>query len=316
MIKKVSLSVLLCCGLCFSQSVFASTEAEVVQRAESYYNAVKTVCSGIADSISQISGIAKANTAVGAAGTAIGVGAVAVGASKASVDAEIKGLLDDICELGGCEAEKIRGLSKEGILKIARNISEIQTLAQSVQTKTDKSVSLGNWRTGLMAGNIATNVASAVMAGLNSDKSDLVQQIQACNAAVKAATDIKQEVKSAGINPAKYPIVTNLESVTTWCGNLSADDVENIEKKMKGVMGASVAGAAVGAAGVAVSVSANSDKVRKGDENKEKKLNTAANVLSGATVATSAVGVGLNISLINTAKNMIKQTELCEKVLK
>lgn len=165
-----------------------------------------------------------------------------------------------------------------------------------------------------MAGNVATNVASAIIAGVNRDKSDLVQQIQACNEAVKNSAIIKQELQRAGINPLEHPIMQKMDSVNTWCGKLNAADVEQIENKMTAVMGTSIAGAVVGGAGVAVSASANSDKIRDGD--KEKALNTTANVLSGANVATGLVGVGLNVSMISTARNMIKQSELCEEVLK
>jgi hypothetical protein len=43
-------------------------------------------------------------------------------------------------------------------------------------------------------------------------------------------------------------------------------------------------------------------------------LNTTANVMAGANVATGVVETGLNISLINLTKKLIKNAERCEKV--
>lgn len=313
MLKKCFLLIPIC-GMFSLPSFGAESDTELIQRAESYYTAVKTVCSGLSDSISNVSGVAKANTAVNAVGTAASGGALAVGIAKANVDKEIDKLRDELCAMGACKAESIENLSDDQVLKVADKLVKISDLKNQIQDETKRSKTLGNWRTGLMAGNVATNVASAIIAGVNRDKSDLVQQIQACNEAVKNSAIIKQELQRAGINPLKNPIMQKMDSVNTWCGKLNAADVEQIENKMTAVMGTSIAGAVVGGAGVAVSASANSDKIRDGD--KEKALNTTANVLSGANVATGLVGVGLNVSMISTAKNMIKQSELCEEVLK
>ncbi len=291
-------------------------ESDIVQRAETYYNIIQSTCSNISDSISSVSGVAKANAAVNAVGTAASGGALAVGIAKNKVDANIKQLLDELCEIGGCQAESIAQMTDEQLLNAAQKISEISELQQQIVDETARSKKLGNWRTGLMAGGVATNVAGAIMAGVNRDKSELIQQIQACNAAVKVAGDISHEAVRSGVNPMNYPVLNKLSSVTTWCGQLDVDNVEKIEKQMTATMGTNIAGAVIGTAGVAVSASANSDKIRSGDADKEKALNTTANVLGGANVVTGVVGVGLNISMINTAKNMIKQSERCEEVLK
>lgn len=312
MIKKMYLPIIIG-GMCISTCMGAESDVDVIQRAESYYNAIQSVCSNISDSISQISGVAKANTAVNAIGTGASGGALAVGIAKTKADARVDELYKELCSLGACNAASIPNMTDEQVLKAASNLSKISELSKELKAEMQKKKSLGNWRTGLMAGNVATNVASAIIAGINRDKSELVQQIQACNEAVKAGSDMSRELQRAGVSPMDNPIVKKLSSVTTWCGNLNIDNIEKIEKKMGAVMGTSIAGAAIGTAGAAVSATANSDKV---DPNKEKALNTTANVISGVNAATGIVGVGLNISMINTAKDMIKQSERCEEVLK
>lgn len=300
-------------GMCLSPCFGADSNTELIQRAESYYNVIQSVCSNISDSISSVSGVAKANTAVNAIGTATGGGALAVGIVKKDVDEKVDDLWKQLCALGACDANTIPNMSDIQVQQVAANITKIKELKEQLQPELEKKNNLGNWRTGLMAGNVATNVASAIIAGLNRDKSELVQQIQACNEAVRAGANLSRELQNAGISPLETPMISKLNNVTEWCGNLDINNIEKIEKQMTATMGASIAGAAVGTAGVAVSASANSDNV---DPNKEKALNTTANVISGVNVATGVVGMGLNISMINTAKNMIKQSERCEEVLK
>lgn len=308
----------LCCamaigGLCFSQCFGADYDSDVIRRAESYYSAIQSVCSNVSDAISSVSGVAKANAVVNAAGTATSAGALAVGLAKNSVDKKVDDLWKELCSLGACDVSSISNMSEENVLKVASNLSKIRELSAEIEAEKKKKKSLGNWRTGLMAGNVATNIASAIIAGVNRDKSELVQQIQACNEAVKAGANMGKELQRAGIGPIDNPIVNKLSAVSTWCGNLDVNNIEKIEKQMGVTMGTSIAGAAIGTAGVVVSAKANSDNV---DPKKEKTLNTTANVISGVNIATGVVGIGLNISMINTAKNMIKQSERCEEVLK
>ena len=88
-------------------------------------------------------------------------------------------------------------------------------------------------------------------------------------------------------------------------------------------MGTSIAGAAIGAVGVGTSAAANSGKymdnkinMSEEDRKKEKALNTTANVMAGANVATGAVETGLNISLITLTKKLMESAGRCEDILK
>ena len=94
---------------------------------------------------------------------------------------------------------------------------------------------------------------------------------------------------------------------------------------MKGVLGTSVVGGVIGVVGVGTSAAANSDKYTTAenrlkmtdeDRNTVHALNTTANVMAGANIATGAVETGLNISLITLTKKLMQQASRCEEVLK
>ena len=93
-----------------------------------------------------------------------------------------------------------------------------------------------------------------------------------------------------------------------------------INKRAKGAMISSVVGATTGLAGTVTSAMANTDKIR--DDNtdsgkqKEKNLNTAANVLSGATTVASGVATVFNATQISAIKKVVAVAEKCTGVLK
>ena len=212
-------------------------------------------------------------------------------------------------------------MSDEDFLnKVIKPFAKIAEL----QENADRSKKLGNWRTGLMAGTIGTNLASAIISGRNINQSDLIQQISACNDMVQVATNTERELKSAGILGINTPIAQKLDNIKTWCNQIDISDIEKIENRMKGVMGTSIAGGAIGIAGTITSATANSDKftdinskskLSDTEKEKSKNLNTAANIMAGANIATGATGTVLNVSLITLAKKLIKTAQRCEEVL-
>ena len=315
--KKITLMMML---MTFPFTSFAET-SDVIKSAEQIYEATRIVCSGISDEISHITNISKANTAVSVVGTAAAGGALIAGIEKSKEEKKIEEIIDRMCANGGCTAEGINAMSDEQFFtNVLQPMAEIAELEQHIK----KSKNLGNWRTGLMAGTIGTNLASAIMSGLNIDQSDLIQHISACNEAVKSIPDIELALKQEGVNPIENPIVKKLGNVKTWCSQINISDIEKIEKRMKGVMGTSIAGGVIGVVGVGTSAAANSNKymdtankVRLSEEEKKKEhaLNTTANVMAGANVATGLVETGLNISLITLTKKLMEQASRCEEVL-
>ena len=307
----------LCCFM--SLASYGATDDLIVE-AQDTFNATNIVCSGISDDISKVSNVSKINTAVTAVGTVAATGALYAGIKKSQEEKEIDELVEQICAAGGCTAEGVARMSDaEFFYKVIQPMAQITEL----QERLKKSKSLGNWRTGLMAGTIGTNVVSAILSGVNKNQSDLIQHIQACNEAMKAVNSMSDKLRRQGVSPLEYPVVKRLDSIKTWCNKIDVSDVEKIEKRMTGVMGTSIAGAVIGVAGTATSAAANSDKymdeqnrmnLTEQEKKKKDNLNTTANIMAGANIVTGAVETGLNISLINLTKKLIKQAEQCEKV--
>lgn len=317
MFKKIF--VLICCV--FPLSGYAVSDMPI-ESAEELFKATKIVCSGISDEISKVSKISKVNTAVTAAGTVAAGGALAVGIAKSREEKEIDALVKQICDKGGCSSESVEKMSDEEFFNtVIVPMSEIARLQKSL----DRSKKLGNWRTGLMAGTIGTNLASAIISGVNRNQSELIQHIQACNEMVESVNYASLQLKAAGISPMENQIVKDLDNVKTWCNQIDIKDIEKIEKRMTGVMGTSIAGGVIGVVGTVTSAEANSNKymdkqnrlsLTESDKNKKDALNTTANVMAGANIVTGAVETGLNISLITLTKRLMQQAELCEEILK
>ena len=317
MLKK--LFVLLCCLVPLSG--WAVTDM-AIESAKEVFAATKIVCSGISDEISAVSKISKVNTAVTAVGTVAAGGALATGIAKSREEAEIDALVRTICNNGGCTPEGVEKMSNEEFFsKVMIPMAEIAEL----QKQLDQSKKLGNWRTGLMAGTIGTNLASAIIAGVNKDQSELIQHIQACNEMVQSVNYAVIQLQAAGISPVEDKIVKGLDNVKTWCNQIDIKDIEKIEKRMTGVMGTSIAGGVIGVVGTVTSAEANSNKymdaknrlsLSESDVKKKNSLNTTANVMAGANVATGLVETGLNISLITLTKRLMQQAQRCEEILK
>ena len=297
-------------------------DSDILQRANDLYEATRTVCMGISDEIARVGNVSRTNTVVTAAGTVASGGALVVGIQKSKQDERVNQLVKQICSAGGCDADSISAMSDGGF---EANVLGPMSRMAELQQELDRSKKLGNWRTALTAGALGTNIASAVLSGVNRDQSDLVQHISACNNMVKSVSELMGEIKSSGINPYENPIVKKLDEVQTWCGQIKLDDIEKIENRLKGVLGTSITGAAIGVAGVATSAAANSDKytdaslrvaLSQAEQNQGRALNIAANVMAGAGTATGIAGTGLNISLITLTKKLITQSDQCEGVLK
>lgn len=317
MYRKIFMFMLCFCSL----SVYGMTDMPL-KSAEELFAATKIVCSGISDEISKVSKVSKTNTVVTAAGTVAAGGALAAGVAKSREEQDIDRLVKQICDAGGCTSEGVEAMSLEDFhTNVILPMAEIYELQQQL----DRSKKLGNWRTGLMAGTIGTNLASAIIAGVNKDQSELIQHIQACNEMVESVNYAAAQLKASGVNPMENKIVKDLDNVKTWCNQIDIKDIEKIEKRMTGVMGTSIAGGVIGVVGTVTSAEANSNKymnlenrlsMTESDKNKKNSLNTTANVMAGANVATGLVETGLNISLISLTKRLMKQAELCEEILK
>lgn len=302
------------------------TEGVLIGEAIELLDSTRVACSGISDELSHISGISVANTAVSGVGTVAAGGALAAGVKKSKTDKEIAEILARMCENDRCDPDRVENMSDAEFadqvlphLIAAIEQAYADELLELRNQKTQQSIKLGNWRTALLAGTTATNVTSAILAGLNRNQSDLIQHITVCNTLTGQLRDKMSQLQQAGVSPLDNPIFSDASQTIDTCGGIDIADIEKIERRMTAVMGTSVAGATIGAVGTGVSAAANSKKIREDNsdpgQKKEVNLNKTANVMAGANIATGAVETGLNISLITLTKKLIKNAQACENVL-
>ena len=163
-------------------------------------------------------------------------------------------------------------------------------------------------------GNTATNVAGAIISGNNQVKGDLQTQIDACKEAVN---NLRDSIMQARINGED---VTEANNIVNACDEYNYVDISPINNRGKGAMISSIVGATTGAVGTVTSAVANTDKTRNDNTNsgkqKEKDLNTASNVLAGASTVASATATVLNATQISAIKKVAKVAEKCTGVLK
>ena len=286
--------------------------------------ATYTACVGIDEKLADLKKMAGINTAITGVGTGVGVGATAVGLVKASKDKQLESV--------EIELEKLRELEEQHKVPTDqtaddadRFMAELETSWNSIVEKIKKkeaerdklnkqSKSLGNWRTGLMAGATATNVAGAIIAGTNGTNGLVEDMISNCS---KTVESLNRSVAQARLNGED---VTEAQQIVTACREYNSVDISKIAKRARGAMTASIVGAATGATGTVLSAVANSDSVR--DDNtdegrqKEKNLNTASNVMAGVTTAASATATVFNATQISAIKKVVAVAEKCEGILR
>ena len=283
--------------------------------------ATYTACIGIDDELSELKQMAGINTAITAVGTAAGAGATITGLVKTSKDRkaeELESMLREIDELQS-NAQPLTSAEFEKFLSEFNSVYKTQTSnVATIQEELDKtnrqSKKLGNWRTGLMAGATATNVAGAIIASGNKVDGDLKSQIDNCIASVAT---LRNSMMQARINGED---ISEAESIAAACGEYEYVDISKINTKAKGSLVSSAIGATTGLAGTVVSATANTDKTRNDNtdsgKKKEKSLNTTANVLAGATTVASATATVFNATQISAIKKVATVAEKCSGVLK
>ena len=282
--------------------------------------ATYTACVGIDDELSDLKTMAGINTAITSVGTATGVGATVTGLVKADKDKQIEIKLEKLREIEqknpdlqstNAEWDNFEsGLTTE----LANAKIEVEKYQAEIEKLNQQSKKLGNWRTGLMTGATATNVAGAIIAGTNKIDADLKTQIDNCIGSVKT---LQNSIMQARLNGED---VSEAQSIASACGEYEYVDVSKINNRAKGAMISSTVGAATGLAGTITSATANSNKIREaqGDvaQQKEKNLNTASNVLAGATTVASATATVFNATQISAIKKVAAVAEKCTGVLK
>lgn len=285
--------------------------------------ATYTACVGIDDELADLKTMAGINTAVTGVGTATGVGATATGLVKSSKDNKIEELEVKLEKLREIEsnnqdeentANDFAAFSTEFDSSYSSIKQQLKDYQSEIDKLTEQSKKLGNWRTGLLVGSTVTNIAGAAIAGTNKVSVGLREQINTC---ISAVDSLQQSMMQARLNGED---ITEAQSIVDACGEYKYVDVSKIDNRAKGSMISSVVGATTGLAGTITSATANTDKTRNDNtdagKQKEKNLNTAANVLSGVTTAASATATVFNATQISAIKKVAEVAEKCTGVLR
>lgn len=285
--------------------------------------ATYTSCVGIDNELADLKKMAGINTAVTGVGTGLGVGATVVGIVKASKDKQIARLEKELEKLH--EIQERRSFAVPNRAELLAGVDayysdthdESKNIEQSTQEEinklTSQSKKLGNWRTGLMAGNTATNVAGAIIAGNNKIDGDLEAKIKSCSIAVKNLRISMMQARGNGVD------VTEANEIINACSEYDYVDISKVNNKAKGALVSSVIGATTGLAGTVTSAMANTDATRNDNSDsgkqKEKNLNTAANILAGTSTVASGVATVFNATEISAIKKVASVAQKCEGVL-
>ena len=268
--------------------------------------------------------LAGINTAVTGVGTVAGGVALGTGIAKTNVDQEIAELEKQIQEL-----ERNRGNVPIEPLVIENKIEFNKQLEEFINTYNpellaqkeadliiaeQKSKTLGNIRTGTMAGAAATNIAGTVIAAKNRVRGDLESQIAECIQATKILSNVRMQARVD--NSATDGELKQSQNIISKCGEWEYVELSQIDKRARGATLSSAIGATTGITGTITSASANSETTRNGDAQKEKNLNTASNVLAGTTTAASAVATVFNATQISAIKKAATVADECEEALR
>lgn len=279
---------------------------------------VRTNCGGISATLNKMKTMAGINTAVTGVGTVSAGVALGTGIAKSKTDDEYHEILQ---ELISKSVENVSG-DMDGMTEI--KIASVQLTEESEEDKKkisdrlqelyEKSKKLGNIRTGTLAAATATNIAGAAIAGTNTIDEDFAAKIGACAGSVKALANVKMIATVDG--SAEPEQITQADKIISACGQFETVDLSSINKRATGAAVSSGIGAGLGLAGTITSAVANTDKTRAGDQQKEKNLNTAANVLAGGTTAASLTSTIFNATQIAAIKRASTVADECEGALK
>lgn len=295
----------------------------------------RATCVGLSDELSDLKKMAGINTAVTAVGTVAGGVALGTGLAKSGVDKkadklekELQEMLDKMALESSRQGTDFDLIPEEVMQNATRNFSsnaaivsyasqnnsEIAAKQAELDKLTKKSKTLGNVRTGTLAGAAVADTAGTIIALNNRVDGDLQAQIDACIA--EASNLSRAHIQARIEGSADEQTLSYAENIVRACGAWEMVDLGKINSKSTGAAISSGAGAAMAIAGVITSASANSEGVRNNNtesgKKKEKNLNTASNVLAGGTTVASGVATVFNATQIGAVKRAVSAAEECE----
>lgn len=273
----------------------------------------KSNCIGISGELEKIKTMTGLNTAVTGVGTLVGGGALYAGIKKSEKD--------KLAERIQKQLKNIDSISDEEFLVLLGNMANYKQrseLENGLKETTEKSKKLGNWRTGLIAGNATTNIVGTIIAHQNKNSSeDIIVQVTAC---LESLRYLKNTIIQARLDGENENTILYVQKIINECGKYNIKDAEKIPKRSEIVKWSAVVGIGTGISGTITSSIANKDSIINNDSDegkqKEKKLNTASNVLAGASTLASGVATGFNAATILAINKTINISINCEAALK
>lgn len=293
---------------------------------DSVLHATYNACGKINQELKILKTMAGINTAVTATGTVSSGIALGTGIKKASIDVKAEKI----------EAELQNEIQKLNQLAITqthidilpefepdnsdKNINTAQKSINDKQTELDeltkKSKTLGNIRTGTLAGTAVTDIAGTIIATQNKIDDDLQSKINECVSSVNNLSNAYMQLR---ISEPQNPQLPYIQNIIRECEPWATVDLSKINKNANNSAVSSGIGAAMSIAGTITSASANSDQIRNNNsqsgKSKEKKLNTASNVMAGGAAAASGIATIFNATQISTIKQAMQIAEKCEQAM-
>lgn len=317
---------------------------------------VRTTCGDIGTELNDMKKMAGISTAVTAVGTVAGGVALGTGIAKSTTDKDIASWRQRLealiqTELEGEAPQALNEDARAEALELIANAeaaeepaaesgteggiqgaapgggaqtagtstvtattnNEVEAIEDEINKLTKKSKKLGNIRTGTLATATATNIAGAVISGTNRVKGDLKTQISECVASVDALRHIRMQAQMDAT--ATNAELAHAESIIRACGAWDTVNVSAINKKSSAASASGGIGAGLGLAGTITSASANRTDADRSEE-KNKSLNTASNVLAGATTVAGGIATIMNATQISAIKHAATVADECVGALK
>ncbi len=298
-----------------ANEVVKSVKPEPVDMDKLLFNA-REKCTGIADELREVKKMATVNTVVTGVGTVAGGVALYAGFTKKSLDKQVEELEKQLENLSNMsDVEFMRFLQNVAVYQ--ENVARYNGICAKKKELVAQSKTMGNVRTGAMAANTVTAVAGTVIAGSNETEGrSIAARITDC----KRATDkLKNQMEQSRVS-GDMNTYDRLNSVIKECSKMYSHDLEEIYTNSKVAKVSSAINIGTGVAGTVTSAVANTDKVRNDNtaagKEKEKNLNTAANVLAGAYTIASGVSTVFNAKTIKAISDNMEFANKCEEALK
>ena len=304
---------------------------------------VRTTCGDIGTELNDMKKMAGISTAVTAVGTVAGGVALGTGIAKSNTDKDIaswRQKLETLIQAELASGDVPQEISEDELNVALNALSEataseepgaggtggstqavvttttdndVNAIKGEIKELTKKSEKLGNIRTGTLATATATNIAGAVISGTNRVKGDLKTQISECVASVDALRHIRMQAQMDAT--ATNAELAHAESIIRACGAWDTVNVSAINKKSSAASASGGIGAGLGLAGTITSASANRTDADRSEE-KNKSLNTASNVLAGATTVAGGIATIMNATQISAIKHAATVADECVGALK